>query len=54
MGTPEDEPFRFVVQDATRIKSAVGKKDWDAIEEIFDEAGVPLTTRTATGDRERS
>ncbi|YCU77316.1 barstar family protein [Mycobacteroides abscessus] len=53
-GTPEDEPFRFVVQDATRIKSAVGKKDWDAIEEIFDEVGVPLTTRTATGDRERS
>ncbi|OHU28627.1 barstar family protein [Mycobacteroides chelonae] len=49
-GTPDDEPFRFVLQDATRIKSAVGKKDWDAIEEIFEEAGVPLTARTRDAD----
>ncbi|MFD6198781.1 barstar family protein [Mycobacteriaceae bacterium NPDC060252] len=49
-GTPEDEPFRFVLRDATRIKSAVGKRDWDAIEEIFEEAGVPLTTSAEPKD----
>ncbi len=47
-GTPENEPFRFVLRDAARIKSAVGKRDWDAIEEIFEEAGVALTTRAET------
>ncbi len=49
-GTPEDEPFRFVLRDAARIKSAVGKRDWDAIEEIFEEAGVSLTTRAEPKD----
>ncbi|WP_078283065.1 barstar family protein [Mycobacteroides franklinii] len=49
-GTPEDEPFRFVLQDAPRIRSAVGKKDWEAVEEIFEEAGVSLTSRTSTKD----
>ncbi|WJR36023.1 barstar family protein [Mycobacteroides immunogenum] len=47
-GTPEDEPFRFVLRDAVRIKSAVGKKDWAAIEEIFEEAGVALTAQPAS------
>lgn len=49
-GTPDDEPFRFVLQDSARIKSAVGKRDWDAIEEIFEEAGVQLTTRAEPKD----
>ncbi|MGH3726383.1 MAG: barstar family protein [Mycobacterium sp.] len=49
-GTPDDKPFRFVLQDVTHIKSALGKKDWDAVEEIFDEAGVSLTTRPSPGD----
>ncbi|MUM17609.1 ribonuclease inhibitor [Mycobacterium sp. CBMA271] len=43
-GTPDDEPFRFVLHNVAQIASAVGKKDWAAIEEIFEEAGVPLTT----------
>ncbi|MBB4855971.1 RNAse (barnase) inhibitor barstar [Mycobacteroides chelonae] len=50
-GTPDDEPFRFVLEDAARIKSAVGKKDWQVIEEIFEEAGVPLMTRASAKDK---
>lgn len=50
-GTPEDVPFRFVVQDATQIESAIGEKDWAAVQEVFEDAEVELVVKPASPPR---
>ena len=44
-GTPDDEPFRFVLTDSSKAKKALDSHTWTGLLEVFDSAGVDLVLR---------
>ena len=44
-GTPDDEPFRFVLTDSSKAKKALDSHTWTGLLEVFDSAGVELVLR---------
>ncbi|MHA7666487.1 barstar family protein [Mycolicibacterium sp. HS_4_1] len=44
-GTPDDEPFRFVLTDSSKVKKALDSHTWTGLLEVFDSAGVDLVLR---------
>jgi RNAse (barnase) inhibitor barstar len=45
-GTPEDEPFRFVLTDYRRVRGLLTEHTWDGLLEVFRTAGVELEFQT--------
>ncbi len=41
-GTPDDEPFRFVLTDSSKAKKALDSHTWTGLREVFDSVGVEL------------
>ncbi|MEZ0051393.1 RNAse (barnase) inhibitor barstar [Mycobacterium sp. MAA66] len=41
-GTPEDEPFRFVLADSSKAKAALDSDTWLGLLEVFGGSGVHL------------
>ncbi|WP_285028721.1 barstar family protein [Mycolicibacterium sp. lyk4-40-TYG-92] len=44
-GTPEDEPFRFVLTDSAKAEKALDSRTWTGLLDVFDSAGVDLVLR---------
>ncbi|WP_418004502.1 barstar family protein [Mycobacterium sp. PDNC021] len=44
-GTPDDEPFRFVLTDSSKAKKALDSRTWSGLLDVFDSAGIDLVLR---------
>lgn len=44
-GTPDDEPFRFVLTASARAKKALDSHTWTGLLDVFDSAGIDLVLR---------
>ena len=44
-GTPDDEPFRFVLTDSAKAKKALDSHTWTVLLDVFDGAGIDLVLR---------
>ena len=44
-GTPDDEPFRFVLTDSSKAKKALDSATWTGLLDVFDSAGIDLMLR---------
>lgn len=44
-GTPDDEPFRFVLTDSSKTKKALDSTTWTGLLDVFDSAGIDLVLR---------
>ncbi len=44
-GTPEDEEFRFVLDDAAHAEAALSERTWNGLLAVFEESGVELELR---------
>lgn len=41
-GTPENEPYRFVLMDYHHVQAALPEQTWDGFLEVFRHSGVEL------------
>jgi len=41
-GTPEGEPFRFLVTDYEWVKAALSEESWNGLLAVFEESGIEL------------
>lgn len=44
-GTPDDEPFRFVLTDSSKAKKALDSRTWSGLLDVFDSTGIDLVLR---------
>ncbi|MDR3664042.1 MAG: barstar family protein [Mycobacterium sp.] len=44
-GTPDDEPFRFVLTDSAKAKAALDSRTWNGLLEVFTTADIELVLR---------
>jgi len=44
-GTPDDEPFRFVLSDSAKARKALDSRTWTGLLDVFDSAGIDLVLR---------
>ncbi|MGH3580217.1 MAG: barstar family protein [Mycobacterium sp.] len=44
-GTPDDEPFRFVLTDSSKAKKALDSTTWTGLLDVFESAEIDLVLR---------